>query len=120
MDNSSGSLHRWKTQTPSSYAARSAILAVAPGEAITMWADDDPEQGPHHLGFKLSAEREAVGLAAPDGTTIVGAVVYPRQAPDVSYGRCPMDDDRWRFLHVPTPGQANACYDVILPTVSAQ
>ena len=39
---------------------------LAPGETVLLWADDSPEQGAHHLPFKLSASADHVRLHLAD------------------------------------------------------
>lgn len=63
------------------------------------------EGGFLHANFSLSAAGESVVLTAPDGVTVVDAVVeFPPQREDLAYGRTL--DGRWAFLE-PTPGEAN-------------
>ena len=42
-----------------------------------------------HVGFKLSASGEEVGLVDRDGRTIIDAVTFGPQLPDVALGRLP-------------------------------
>jgi hypothetical protein len=63
------------------------------------------EAGFLHAGFSLSAAGESVVLTAPDGVTVVDAVLdYPPQRQDLAYGRTL--EGAWAFLE-PTPGGPN-------------
>src|SRR5689334_9925204 len=49
---------------------------LAAGQAVVLWADNDRNQGSHHLGFKLAAKGEHVILRGPDNA-VVDEVSYP-------------------------------------------
>ncbi len=85
-----------------------APLVLAPGAHVLLWADSDPEQGPHHLDFKLDRDGEAIGLFDRDGVTLVDVLTFDAQRHDVSYGRSVDGGSQWQFSENPTPGQANA------------
>ena len=74
---------------------------------LLLWADDGPDQGPLHLGFKLSSRGEHLRLLAADGTTLIDSVTFGPLRPDVSYARVP-ERGAWFFLDEPSPGQRNA------------
>lgn len=70
-------------------------------------ADDEPDQGADHVGFKLAQEGEAIGLADPAGT-LLDAVTFGAQEPGVPEGRLP--DGAAPILRFPgtaTPGSRN-------------
>ena len=65
--------------------------SVPAGGYLLVWADQDTSQNTTnspdlHAGFKLSQAGEAIGLFAPDGTTI-DTVTFGVQTNDVSQGR---------------------------------
>jgi hypothetical protein len=80
--------------------------AIAPGEYMIIWADEDPGQGPLHATFKLSAGGEQIGLFQP-GMTPVDTLSYGIQTTDVSMGRFPDGAPNWIFFDAPTPGATN-------------
>lgn len=89
-------------------------LFIQPQSHLIFWADDEPEQGPTHLPFKLKAGGEAVVLYAPNGETEIDAYIFEEQQENVSIGRSPDGSTEWiRFLTA-TPGSANT----VVPEVS--
>jgi len=78
---------------------------AADGFAVFL-ADDDQQQGPNHLNFKLSAEQEMIGLYDTDLHEI-DKVLYLGQMQDVSQGRSPDGADTLEFFTLPTPGLSN-------------
>ena len=85
-----------------------APIILAPGGHMLIWADDDPEQGPFHAGFKLSRSGEDVGLFDTDGRTLIDVVSFGPQRTDVSYGRSVDGGGLWQFCERPSPGMANS------------
>lgn len=61
------------------------------------WADDHPEQGVCHLGFKLSGKSEQLGLVGLEGKEIIDSVSYPEQYSNFSYSRLD-NTGPWKFL----------------------
>ena len=80
-------------------------MVVPAGGYVTLWLDDDVEDGADHVGVRLAAEGDVLILTAPDGVTVVEQVVLPGQHPDVSYGRD--EAGEFRYLINPTPGLEN-------------
>jgi len=85
-----------------------APIILAPGGHMLILADDDPEQGPFHAGFKLSRSGEDVGLFDTDGRTMIDCVSFGPQPADVSYGRPVDGGNLWQFSERPSPGAANS------------
>ncbi|MCB1048278.1 MAG: lamin tail domain-containing protein [Calditrichaeota bacterium] len=79
---------------------------LAPGAFLLIWCDNQPEQGPFHAPFALSASGEDLGLYAADGSPLDQYVFGP-QITDTSEGRDPDGSGGWRSFSVPTPGAAN-------------
>lgn len=83
---------------------------LAPGAFLLVWCDNDPEQGPLHADFRLSATGEQVGLFASNnaGFAVIDSVSFGPQTADVSRGRTPDGGTAWRFYSVPTPRESNS------------
>ena len=74
---------------------------------LILYADEMPELGADHLGFKLNSERGVIALLGTDGTTVLDSVSYETQFRDISYGRSPDGGAQWVYLSEFTPGAAN-------------
>ena len=73
-------------------------------------ADNDPEQGRHHVNFNLSAEGEQLWLVQTNGTnlTVLESVSFATQTPGVSQGRYPDGTAGiFSFYGSASPGAAN-------------
>ncbi len=82
------------------------LTFIAPGGYLYLKADDDEEQGPDHLNFKLASEQGEIGLFDP-ALNLVDGVVYGPQTSDISEGRTPNGADTIAFFNQPTPGGPN-------------
>ena len=83
---------------------------MAPGSYLLLWADDEMEQGPLHLPFKLSAGGEDVALFMDDGSggfTLIDGLSFSAQTTDVSFGRSSGDPSSFVSFTSPTPGTEN-------------
>jgi hypothetical protein len=62
---------------------------IPAGGFLLVWADGQPEQGPLHAGFRLSADGENVALFDTDaaGNLLIDCLSYPALMTDQSYGR---------------------------------
>lgn len=76
-----------------------------PGEYLVLWADGQPEQGAHHLPFKLSASGESLGLY--QGKTLVWQLSVPALGADQAYARLPDGKGEFTPCRYATPGRAN-------------
>lgn len=83
-----------------------AITTLAPRGYTLIWADAEPDEGPLHADFKLSASGEEIGLFAPDGR-LIDSVAFPAGAENVSYGRLGDGGPAWQTLAVASPGGPN-------------
>ena len=82
-------------------------LSTVPGNGyLILWFDKDEEQGPHHIGEKLSGDGEGIYLLS-DSTTIIDSLSFDVQETDVSMGRSPDGSDNWVNFTTPTPGASN-------------
>lgn len=82
---------------------------IQPGGYLRLWADDDTEEGVLHLGFKLGAGGEAIGIVQLEDTLIhyIDSTTYSAQITDVSFGRFPDGSPNWEFMATTTPMAAN-------------
>ena len=94
-----------KWQAPLHFPARTTI---PPRGFLLLWADGEPEQGPLHADFRLSAGGEIVAVfqRAEEGYAEVERLSFGQQNPDVSWGRYPDGSAETFFMH-PTPGATN-------------
>jgi len=82
---------------------------LEPRKHLLVWADDDPEQGPLHMNFKLSAEGEFVGLFALNKFGLLmlkDSVTFTEQTTNRSFSRMGDGAKSWIILD-PTPLSAN-------------
>ncbi len=80
-----------------------------PGEGrVIFWADNELEEGPTHVNFKLDGDGERLALYASEAhyNGLIDEVYYGPQRVDQPFGRYPDGAKTWRILS-PTPGQAN-------------
>lgn len=84
-------------------------ITLAPGEHLLIWCDDDPEQGPLHTSFKLSADGEDIVLFADEdhGHAVIDHRAFEEQTPDVSEGRRFDGATSWISFLEPSPGTPN-------------
>lgn len=87
-------------------------LVISPFGHLVLFVDDDAEQGPNHLSFKLNNSGEAIVLTESDGLTIIDSCIFEEQQENVPIGRLP-DGQGWKYLSVATPGESNAFVPVI-------
>ncbi len=82
---------------------------VDPGGFILLWADDEPDEGVLHLGFKLDKSGEQVGLFKQIGEemAVIDTLSFPALATDVSLARYPDGTGPWIVFDEATPGSGN-------------
>ena len=80
-------------------------LTFAPGEGFAVFTAD-AQNLPGHVGFKLSADGEIIGLFNNEQHEI-DEVLYGPQTIDVSQGRAPDGASMFNFFGLPTPGVSN-------------
>ena len=83
-------------------------IIILPDSFVLVWADNEPEQGINHIGFKLSGDGEEIGLFTPDSLFIIDSVVFSEQISDISMGRIPDGGIIWNCFENPTPGSSNS------------
>ena len=81
-------------------------LSIEAGGFLLLYADDDEEEGPEHLSFKLAAEGESLGLYRPDGGAI-DELDFGAMGEDIAQARVPDGSDTWEVTDAPTPGGSN-------------
>jgi hypothetical protein len=84
-------------------ASDPGLTTIFPGGYLLIWVDNEPNQGPLHAPFKLSAGGEQIGLYDQQGR-LLDAVQFGPQLQDVAMAR---EDERWRLTEQPTPGRRN-------------
>ncbi len=84
-----------------------AATTIPAGGYLIIWADGDPEDGPHHIDFKLSADGQDIFMYAPDGSTLIDALTYPSLSTDTSYGRETDGAADFQTFTAPSPGANN-------------
>lgn len=94
-----------KSQLPLNHPDKTLIQ---PGGFLLLWADDQPEQGPLHLNFKLSANGERVAMSQRMGNTWMerDGLAFGQQQTDRSFGRIP-DGSPFVAFMPPSPGSTN-------------
>jgi uncharacterized repeat protein (TIGR02543 family) len=95
------------TDNPVTQPAKQKLgpLSFIPPNGFAVFVADDVN-APGHLDFKLSAEREFIGLFDAELSEI-DKVIYGAQTTDVSQGRSPDGADNFEFFVLPTPHIAN-------------
>ena len=87
----------------------SSDLVVPAGGFLLLWADDDRDAGPAHLGFSLAKSGEDIGIFRDSGQA-VNKLTYGAQATDWSAARMPdgaLGSDAWVLDTTPSPGERN-------------
>lgn len=79
-----------------------------------LWADKQPEQGADHVGIKLSAQGDQVGLfvIASDQVVLIDSTSFKAIAPDVSRGRVEDGADKFVYFKIPTPDSSNKIIEI--------
>ncbi len=93
-----------KWQIPGDYPPATTIQ---PGGFLLFWLDDEPQEGPTHLPFKINAAGEDLLISAPDGT-LLDLISFGQQAADISLSRLPDGTGDWIICPSPTPGASNS------------
>ena len=84
-----------------------ALSFIGARDFLELIADENVENGANHLGFRLGAGGEALGLYDSNGA-IIDSVTFGPQTTDVSQGRLPDGAETLAFFAgSASPGQAN-------------
>jgi hypothetical protein len=81
-------------------------VILDPNQIVLLWADNTPEQGPHHIGLKIKAEGESLTLRNASGQ-IVDQVVVPALAEHHAYLRMPDGTGPFSDCGWATPARLN-------------
>ncbi len=94
-------------------------IDLAPNAVIVLWADDDPEDGPMHLPFKLSASGDSLQLKDLTTSEIIAELVIPPLPTNQSYARFPSGSGNFVSCRYPSPNKVNGneCRSNATPTV---
>ena len=81
---------------------------VYPDSSIVLFADNQPEQGPLHLNFKLSNDGETIALSQRIGNELIilDSISYSGQFAGITSARIP-DGTGMLQRAIPTPGERN-------------
>lgn len=99
------------TETTKHHITRTLI--ISPQEYLILWADNDPEQGPNHVSFRLRQSGETLALIAADWLTVIDQHEFGDQQADVSERRLPDGTGQWIKLPSFTPRKANQFSPII-------
>ena len=82
---------------------------IPPNGFKLLWADGQPEQGGHHLPFKLKREGEAFAIVQElEGALhILDSITFPTLLPNTSFGRTKDGGETWAVLSEPSPNASN-------------
>ncbi|MEM7128973.1 MAG: lamin tail domain-containing protein [Chloroflexota bacterium] len=89
-------------------------LIISPNGYMIFWLDEEMEQGPTHLSFKLNGSGEAIGLVESDGLTEIDFHIFEEQQTNQVIGRLPNGSGDWQTLPLATPGSEN----IFIPIIS--
>ena len=94
-------------------------LTILASDFVLFYADNEPEQGPFHINFRLSRNGENIALFDSDatGNQLIDTCTFGPQAADVSERRYPNGGGHWIPFHTPTPGRADISVPVYMPVV---
>ena len=93
---------------------------IGPGEYKVLWADEQMNQGPLHLNFKLSADGESIGLyqVTASNTVKLDELTFTLQQQNVSQSRIPNGSGPFVSTSNMTPGEENSLTTGIDPEES--
>ena len=103
-------ISKWKTIEGDAVVPANGYLVVQVDGDATEWP-----KGVAHAKIGLSDDGEALGLATPDGETVVSRVDFDLQLDEVSCGFAP-DATELSYFREPTPGAANVTKAYAPPT----
>jgi len=84
-------------------------IIIPPHGFTILWLDDQPDQGPNHVPFKLSSSGESVFLSQEQGGELVvlDEITFGTQPDEVSYGRETDGNDNWVHFGDYSPNESN-------------
>jgi hypothetical protein len=95
-------------------------VAIAPGQHLLFWADNDELLNRYHTNFSLSAGGETIKLYTKElnAPRLVDAVDVPELTEDFSYGRFTDGSAVWYTFEIPTPQAANQILGIENPELN--
>lgn len=92
---------------------------LAPNSVVILWADNDTDEGPLHLPFKVSASSDIITLLDATGKTI-DSVITPTLATNEAYGRFPSMTGAFQICRYASPKRQNGeqCGPVTPPAMT--
>ena len=81
-------------------------LIIAPKDYLVLWADNEPEEGPLHLGFKLRKNGEVVSIYNKN-LELIDRIQYSKLYKDITYQRIPDGSNNWQYSFYPTLAYKN-------------
>lgn len=92
---------------------------LQPGSFVVYWADNEINQGPFHLPFKLPGEGEMLKLIQPIGTekNVLDSFRVVDKFPGLTIGRFPDGKFDWFRMSTTTPGNHNSYQSNSAPEV---
>lgn len=97
-----------------------SMTTIQPGGYLILWADDEPNQGAQHLGFKLSKDGETLILSRKledNSVAIIDSVSFPVLGYQ-SYSRVPDGSATWAIQGL-TFNAANSPNDILSPEINS-
>ncbi|MHC1777510.1 MAG: OadG family transporter subunit [Lentimicrobium sp.] len=88
------------------------ITKIPPRNYLVFYADSVTTRGILHLNFKLN-ETNYLALYEGNGKTLIDAIKFGPQSPDVSYGRLTDGNHEWGYLEKTTPRANNYTGEVV-------
>ena len=82
-------------------------LVLRPGDLLSIWCDNQPEQGPLHADFGLAAGGEDLILTDTDGFTVLDSLNFGPMEADQAIGRLFDGDGPWVTMIDETYGALN-------------
>lgn len=78
---------------------------IKANDYLVIWTDGNNSE--NHSNFKLKIAGEAV-ILSDQSLNIIDSITFNLQYTDVSYGRISLDNTKWAFFGIPTPGKQNS------------
>jgi len=96
----------YKWQIPDSNLT---VTSIPPGGFLVVWADEDMEQGPLHVDFKLGAGGESIGIFQNylDTLKVIDSLSFGPQKTDTTFGRTTDGGSEWAYFQPGSPGASN-------------
>lgn len=83
------------------------LTTIQSGGFLIIWCDEQTEQGPLHVDFKLSKGGESIILLDSNAVTVIDSLHFGSQETGISMGRTTDGGPIWSLFSTPTPGFSN-------------